>query len=66
MEIPKLIKYFEKIVEVKDACLKDQCILECDSMNVLRVVDYSVKHCSKNLGIDKDLDYKTNDFIDLN
>ena len=36
MEIAKLIKYFEKIIEVKDACLKDQCILECDSMNVLK------------------------------
>ena len=30
MEIPTLKEYFDKIVEVKDARLRDQCTMECE------------------------------------
>ena len=36
MEIPTLKEYFDNIVEVKDAPLRDQCTMECEFCNCTR------------------------------
>jgi hypothetical protein len=52
MEIPVLNKYFEEIIEVKDARLRDQCTMECmvcDCTHNLRAgctIDHYCSDCS--------------------
>ena len=36
MEIPTLEEYFDSVVEVKDARLRDQCTMECGFCNCTR------------------------------
>jgi hypothetical protein len=48
MEIPTLEEYFDGIVEVKDARLRDQCTMECE------FCDCTITHVARRTGYSKE------------
>jgi hypothetical protein len=76
MEIPVLNKYFDDVIEVKDARLRDQCTMECEFCDCTRNIKLPGKLLANELNINKikeeqqlggerenDDDY--NDFLDI-
>lgn len=53
MEIPTLKEYFDRIVEVKDARLRDQCTMECEFCDCTRSIKLPGKSLSEELDIPK-------------
>jgi hypothetical protein len=54
MEIPVLKEYFEDVVEVKDARLRDQCTMECEFCDCTRNIRLPGKPITDELHIDKE------------
>jgi hypothetical protein len=69
MEIPVLRKYFDNIVEVKDARLRNQCTMECEFCDCTRNIKLPGKSLVDKLGISKKQLAKdgknNNDYIDI-
>jgi hypothetical protein len=67
MEIPVLEEYFEEIVEVKDARLRDQCTMECEFCDCTRNIRLPGKSITNELHIDKEKEKvgKLDEFIDI-
>lgn len=80
MEIPVLKKYFDDVIEVKDARLRDQCTMECEFCDCTRNIKLpgkslvnelnSKKHGEAELGgkvnnNEEDRNRNNNDFIDI-
>src|ERR671911_755475 len=66
MEIPTLEKYFDSIVEVKDARLRDQCTMECEFCDCTRSIKLPGKSLSEELNIPKEESGNSNSgFIDI-
>jgi hypothetical protein len=53
MEIPVLNKYFEDVIEVKDARLRDQCTMECEFCDCTRNIKLPGKSLVNDLNINK-------------
>src|SRR5215204_1482491 len=66
MEIPTLKEYFDNIVEVKDARLRDQCTMECEFCDCTRSIKLPGKSLSDDLNIPKEESGNCNsEFIDI-
>ena len=75
MEIPVLNKYFNDVIEVKDARLRDQCTMECEFCDCTRNIKLPGKSLSNELNInkikeqqlegDRDNNDDDNDFLDI-
>jgi hypothetical protein len=66
MEIPTLKEYFDNIVEVKDARLRDQCTMECEFCDCTRSIKLPGKSLSDELDIPKEESGNCNsEFIDI-
>ena len=66
MEIPTLKEYFDNIVEVKDARLRDQCTMECEFCDCTRSIKLPGKSLSDELDIPKEESSKNdNKFVDI-
>ena len=66
MEIPTLKEYFDNIVEVKDARLRDQCTMECEFCDCTRSIKLPGKSLSEELNIPKEESGNSNSgFIDI-
>lgn len=66
MEIPTLEKYFDSIVEVKDARLRDQCTMECEFCDCTRSIKLPGKSLPDELDIPKeDLGNCDGEFLDI-
>jgi hypothetical protein len=66
MEIPTLKEYFDSIVEVKDARLRDQCTMECEFCDCTRSIKLPGKLLSDELDIPKEESGNSNsEFIDI-
>ena len=66
MEIPTLEEYFDSIVEVKDARLRDQCTMECEFCDCTRSIKLPGKSLPDELDIPKeDLDNCDGEFLDI-
>jgi hypothetical protein len=66
MEIPTLEEYFDSIVEVKDARLRDQCTMECEFCDCTRSIKLPGKSLPDELDIPKkDLDNCDCAFLDI-
>jgi hypothetical protein len=76
MEIPILDEYFDDIIEVKDARLRDQCTMECEFCDCTRNIKLPGKSLVNELNIKKRKDVSVednnkedgdnnNDFIDV-
>ena len=66
MEIPTLKEYFDSIVEVKDARLRDQCTMECEFCDCTRSIKLPGKLLSDELDISKEESGNSNgEFIDI-
>jgi hypothetical protein len=71
MEIPVLDKYFEDIIEVKDARLRDQCTMECEVCDCTRNMKLPGKSLANELNIKKmeeesgEYDNNNNNFLDI-
>lgn len=63
MEIPVLKEYFEDIVEVKDARLRDQCTMECEYCDCTRNIRLPGKSVVNELQIDNE--WKPDEFVDI-
>jgi hypothetical protein len=53
MEIPVLRKYFDEVIEVKDARLRDQCTMECEFCDCTRNMKLLGKSLINDLNINK-------------
>ena len=53
MEIPVLNKYFDDVIEVKDARLRDQCTMECEFCDCTRNIKLPGKSLTNELNINK-------------
>src|SRR5215212_1179033 len=53
MEIPILKEYFDNIVEIKDARLRDQCTMECEFCDCTRNIKLPGKSLSDELNVNK-------------
>ena len=53
MEIPVLNKYFDEVIEVKDARLRDQCTMECEFCDCTRNIKLPGKSLVNDLNINK-------------
>ena len=76
MEIPVLNKYFDDVIEVKDARLRDQCTMECEFCDCTRNIKLPGKSLANELNINKiteeqqlggdgDSNDYDNDFLDI-
>ncbi len=65
MEIPELSKYFGEVVEVKDARLRNHCTMECEFCDCTRNVKLPGKSLVEELGIDKEIEYEKDIFVDI-
>jgi hypothetical protein len=75
MEIPILDEYFDDIIEVKDARLRDQCTMECEFCDCTRNIKLPGKSLVNELNVKKRKDVSVednnkerrdnNDFIDV-
>ena len=54
METPTLKEYFDRIVEIKDARLRDQCTMECEFCDCTRSIKLPGKALSDELDIPKE------------
>ncbi len=63
MEIPVLKEYFEDIVEVKDARLRDQCTMECEFCDCTRNIRLPGKSIVNELQINNE--QKAEEFVDI-
>jgi len=63
MEIPVLKEYFEDVVEVKDARLRDQCTMECEFCDCTRNIRLPGKSVTDELQIDDK--HSSNEFVDI-
>jgi hypothetical protein len=63
MEIPVLKEYFEDVVEVKDARLRDQCTMECEFCDCTRNIRLPGKSLADELHIDNK--WISNKFVDI-
>jgi hypothetical protein len=64
MEIPTLKEYFDKIVEVKDARLRDQCTMECEFCDCTRSIRLPGKSLSGELNLPKE-ETERSEFVDI-
>jgi hypothetical protein len=53
IEIPVLNKYFDEVIEVKDARLRDQCTMECEFCDCTRNIKLPGKSLVNDLNINK-------------
>ena len=53
MEIPVLNKYFDEVIEVKDARLRDQCTMECEFCDCTRNIKLPGKSLVNDLNVNK-------------
>ena len=53
MEIPVLNQYFDDVIEVKDARLRDQCTMECEFCDCTRNIKLPGKSLVNELNINK-------------
>ena len=66
MEIPTSKEYFDKIVEVKDARLRAQCTMECESCDCTRSIKLPGKSLADELDISQEESRKHNsNFVDI-
>src|SRR5919106_5273108 len=66
METPTLKEYFDRIVEIKDARLRDQCTMECEFCDCTRSIKLPGKALSDKLNISKEeSDNSNSEFIDI-
>ncbi|MGA7691231.1 MAG: hypothetical protein WCA61_02875 [Nitrososphaeraceae archaeon] len=66
MEIPTLKEYFDNIVEVKDALLRDQCTMECEVCDCTRSIKLPGKSLADELDIPREDPRKTRSkFVDI-
>jgi hypothetical protein len=66
MEIPTLEEYFDSVVEVKDARLRDQCTMECGFCDCTRSIKLPGKLLSNDLDIpNENLDNCDDAFLDI-
>jgi hypothetical protein len=66
MEIPNLEEYFDSIVEVKDARLRDQCTMECEFCDCTRSIKLPGKSLPDELEFPReDLSNRDGKFLDL-
>src|SRR5918992_2968194 len=66
MEIPTLKEYFDNIVEIKDARLRDQCTMECEFCDCTRSLTLPGKSMSDELNIPKEeLANGNGEFVDI-
>jgi hypothetical protein len=67
MEIPVLKEYFENIIEIKDARLRNQCTMECEFCDCTRNIKLPGKLLLNELRINKDKDegLPKGNFIDI-
>jgi hypothetical protein len=69
MELPILKKYFDTIVEVKDARFRDKCTMECEACDCTRAIKLPGKPLIEKLNLMKDVlhEKETDDtrFIDF-
>ena len=65
MEIPELNKYFENMVEIKDARLRNQCTMECEFCDCTRNIRLPGKALIKELGLDKEIEFEKDTFVDI-
>jgi hypothetical protein len=77
MEIPVLNKYFDDVIEVKDARLRDQCTMECEFCDCTRNIKLpgkllanelninKIKEQEQQLGGENENDDDYNDFLDI-
>lgn len=66
MEIPTLKEYFDNIVEVKDARLRDQCTMECEVCDCTRSIKLPGKSLADELDIPREDPRKTRSkFVDI-
>lgn len=63
MEIPVLKEYFEDVVEVKDARLRDQCTMECEFCDCTRNIRLPGKSVADELQIGDRR--RSNEFVDI-
>src|SRR5919205_2946064 len=64
MEIPVLKKYFDEVIEVKDARLRDQCTMECEFCDCTRNMRLPGKSLVNELDVNNNNDKNDNDLID--
>jgi hypothetical protein len=66
MEIPTLEEYFDNIIEIKDARLRDQCTMECEFCDCTRSLKLPGKSLSDELNVPKEKMAEGNDeFVDI-
>jgi hypothetical protein len=65
LEIPELNKYFNKVVEVKDARARSECTMECEACDCTRSIKLPGKPLMEELGIGKNTRPERNDFVDI-
>ena len=66
MEIPTLEEYFDSVVEVKDARLRDQCTMECEFCDCTRSIKLPGKSLPYELDIPKEvLGIGNGEFVDI-
>jgi hypothetical protein len=65
MEIPELNKYFENIVEIKDARLRNYCTMECEFCDCTRNIKLPGKSLVEELSIDKEIASEKDTFVDI-
>ena len=65
MEIPILNHYFEDILEVKDARLRNQCTMECEFCDCTRNIKLPGKSLANELNFQSDQLYQHNNFVDI-
>ena len=66
MEIPTLKEHFDRIVEVKDSRLRDQCTMECEFCDCTRSIKLPGKSLSDELNIpNEQLVNSTGEFVDI-
>ena len=65
MEIPELNRYFENMVEIKDARLRNQCTMECEFCDWTINIRLPGKALIKELGLDKEIEFEKDTFVDI-
>jgi len=61
MEIPTLERYFDSIVEVKDARFRDKCNMECEACDCTRAIKLPGKPLIDRLNLVKDVQKRESD-----
>lgn len=61
MELPTLERYFDSIVEVKDARFRDKCTMECEACDCTRAIKLPGKPLMDRLNLVKDVQKRESD-----